>query len=161
MTPTYPDRDLTLEWLRAKRRHVERVFDGLTEEQARRPVLPSAWAPLAVVRHLALDVERWWFSRVLAGDDVWLPVGREGWTLDEPTTVEAELAAYRAECARSDEVVLATSPDAAPRWTDDGRVPHDDAREILLHVLVETATHAGHLDAARELIDGHQRLVLD
>lgn len=155
----HPDRELALEWLRAKRRHVEGVFEGLTEEQARRPVLPSGWSPLAVVRHLALDVERWWFARVLAGQDVWLPVGREGWTLEEPTTIAAELDAYRAECARSDAIVLATAPGAAP--ASDYDVPHGSAREILLHVLVETATHAGHLDAARELLDGHQRLVLD
>ncbi|WP_299054019.1 DUF664 domain-containing protein [uncultured Nocardioides sp.] len=161
MASAHPDRDLTLEWLRAKRRHVEGVFEGLTEEQARRPVLPSGWSPLAVVRHLALDVERWWFARVLAGQDVWLPVGREGWTLEEPTTIAAELEAYRAECARSDQIVLATAPDTAPALDDDGGIPYDDAREILLHVLVETTTHAGHLDAARELLDGHQRLVLD
>ena len=30
----------------------------------------------------------------------------------------------------------------------------------MLHMIIETATHAGHLDAARELIDGHQHLVL-
>jgi len=36
----------------------------------------------------------------------------------------------------------------------------DDLREILLHVITETACHAGHLDAARELIDGKQWLVL-
>ena len=35
-----------------------------------------------------------------------------------------------------------------------------DLREILLHVIAETATHAGHLDAARELINGRQWIVL-
>jgi hypothetical protein len=35
-----------------------------------------------------------------------------------------------------------------------------DLREILLHVITETACHAGHLDAARELIDGRRWLVL-
>jgi hypothetical protein len=36
----------------------------------------------------------------------------------------------------------------------------DDLREILLHVIAETACHAGHLDTARELIDGRQWMVL-
>jgi len=36
----------------------------------------------------------------------------------------------------------------------------DSVREILLHVITETAAHSGHLDAARELIDGKQHLVL-
>ena len=30
----------------------------------------------------------------------------------------------------------------------------------MLHMIVETATHAGHLDAVREILDGHQRLVM-
>ncbi len=34
------------------------------------------------------------------------------------------------------------------------------ARGILFHVIGETACHAGHLDAAREIIDGHQWIVL-
>ncbi|WP_311932176.1 DUF664 domain-containing protein [Microbispora sp. H11081] len=41
------------------------------------------------------------------------------------------------------------------------RQPPSDLREAILHVLVETETHAGHLDAVRELIDGKQFLVLD
>jgi hypothetical protein len=32
----------------------------------------------------------------------------------------------------------------------------DDLHEIILHVMVETACHAGHLDAVRELLDGRQ-----
>jgi hypothetical protein len=35
-----------------------------------------------------------------------------------------------------------------------------DLRCVLHHVITETACHAGHLDAARELIDGHQWLAL-
>ena len=36
----------------------------------------------------------------------------------------------------------------------------DDLRHVLLHVIAETACHAGHLDALRELIDGRQWMVL-
>ena len=39
--------------------------------------------------------------------------------------------------------------------------PHSSLREVLLHVIVETAEHAGHPDIRRELADGGQRLVLD
>ncbi len=38
--------------------------------------------------------------------------------------------------------------------------PPHDLREVLLHVITETTCHTGHLDAARELIDGRQGLVL-
>jgi hypothetical protein len=36
----------------------------------------------------------------------------------------------------------------------------DTTGEVILHVVVETATHAGHLDAVRELVDGRQWMVL-
>lgn len=48
------------------------------------------------------------------------------------------------------------SLDAPPaRWQDYfGNWRLRDVREIILHVIAETAVHAGHLDAARELLDG-------
>ncbi|MDI3194436.1 DUF664 domain-containing protein [Pseudarthrobacter sp. AL07] len=36
-----------------------------------------------------------------------------------------------------------------------------NGREILFRVLAETSVHAGHLDIVRELIDGHQNLVVE
>jgi hypothetical protein len=51
--------------------------------------------------------------------------------------------------------VLRGLPDESLRWPDyfgDWRLR--DVREIILHVITETAVHAGHLDAARELLDG-------
>ena len=77
---------------------------------------------------------------------------------------DAIFSAYRGEIARSNEIIRATSAGcrALPWWPDffgDWRL--DKLREIILHTMTETAMHAGHLDAARELIDGHQWLVLD
>jgi len=54
-------------------------------------------------------------------------------------------------------------PDAAPAlWPEElfGDWRLDNLREVILHVLTETAVHAGHLDAVRELIDGRTWLVL-
>ncbi len=45
------------------------------------------------------------------------------------------------------------APDAEGEWR------LHDVRDVLLHVITETACHAGHLDAVRELIDGQQWLV--
>jgi hypothetical protein len=73
------------------------------------------------------------------------------------------LALYREETGRADAVVRARPLDAAPAWWPDDWFPglaRRDLRGTLLHVLAETATHAGHLDAARELLDGRQWLVL-
>jgi hypothetical protein len=51
-----------------QREHVLGTLEGLAEEDLRRPVLPSGWSCLALLRHLSLDVERFWFPGVIAGD---------------------------------------------------------------------------------------------
>ena len=55
-----------------------------------------------------------------------------------------------------------TPVDAMPAWWPDffDNLPPRPLRKTLLHAITETATHAGHLDAARELADGSQWLVL-
>jgi len=70
---------------------------------------------------------------------------------------------YRQQIDLTNAIITATPLDAAPAWWPkelfgDWRL--DNLREIILHVLTETAVHAGHLDAARELIDGRTWLVL-
>lgn len=73
-------------------------------------------------------------------------------------------ARYRDEAQRTNEIVMATPLDAAPAWWPDdlfGDFRLDNLREVIVHVLIESATHAGHLDALRELIDGRTWLVLD
>jgi len=80
---------------------------------------------------------------------------------DRPASEVFDL--YREETARADKVIASSGLDQTPRWWPDYRDdrPPRDLRAAILHVLVETATHAGHLDAVRELIDGRQFLVLD
>lgn len=74
----------------------------------------------------------------------------------EAVAGEAMLDLYRRETAASDADLATLSLDAPPaRWPDyftSWRLR--DVREILLRVITETAAHAGHLDAARELLDG-------
>jgi len=73
------------------------------------------------------------------------------------------LDADRREIELADAIIAATSLDSAPAWWPEdlfGSWRLDDLREILLHVIAETACHAGHLDAAGELIDGRQWIVL-
>lgn len=151
-----------LRQLHAQRAHVLGILDGLPEEALRRPVLPSGWSCLGMVRHLALDVERFWFRSVVAGEEVELPTLDGAWRPGEGESADDVLALYRDESRRADRIVEATPLDAAPaRWPDFfGDLPPRDLRGTLLHVVVETATHAGHLDAARELLDGRQWLVL-
>lgn len=157
-----PDRDLLGAHLASQRRHVLRTLDDLSEADLHRAVLPSGWTMLAMVQHLALDVERFWFRWVMAGQDVALHEGDGAWRTAETMTGAEVRAAYAAECAAADAAIASLPLDAPHRqWPADWGPCHvDDLRDAILHVMTETAQHAGHLDAARELIDGHQNLVL-
>ena len=86
----------------------------------------------------------------------------DGWSVGDEVAPAEVVAAYREQARRSDEILRAADLDAAPSWWPEevfGEWRLDNVREIVLHVLVETAAHAGHLDAARELIDGRQWMV--
>jgi len=153
--------------LKGQRRHVLGILDGLSDSELRRPVLPSGWHCLGLVRHLALDVERWWFRRILAGESPealeFAGAPENAWEVTAEMSSESVLDLYRTEAALSDAIIESTPPDAAPRWWPDELWPDfriEAAREAVLHVITETATHAGHLDAARELIDGRTWMVL-
>jgi uncharacterized damage-inducible protein DinB len=152
-----------LGWIAAKRRHVLDQVEALPEDEQRRSRVPSGWTPLGAVQHLALDVERVWLRKVMGGEGVELPVGYEGWTVPASRSAADVLKEYTEE-ARLGAAAVADLPlDAGPVWWFDGAgdPPYSTLLEVLLHVLVETATHAGHLDIARELADGGRRLVLD
>jgi uncharacterized damage-inducible protein DinB len=155
--------DALLATLNAQRRHVLGILDGLSDEALRRPVLPSGWTCLGLVRHLALDVERFWFRAVVAGQSVELRTGAAAWQVGADEAAADVLAEYRRETELADAVIEATALDAAPAWwpvEEFPDLPEKNLRETLLHVVVETACHAGHLDAVRELIDGRTWLVL-
>ncbi|MGN6246179.1 MAG: DinB family protein [Motilibacteraceae bacterium] len=161
------ERELLLGYLQAQRRHVLGIVDGLDEEAMAKPVLPSGWSCRALVHHLALDVERLWFAAVQAAapDAVAYYADQpDGWQVPEGMTAAEVLELYRREAERADAVITRTPLDAAPAWWPEelfgtGWRMHD-LRQVVLHVLVETAAHAGHLDAARELLDGRQWLVI-
>jgi hypothetical protein len=120
---------------------------------------------VAVVHHLALDVERWWFQAIVAGD----PGARRyfddhpggAWGLPEAVDPAEVFDLYDVECAASEAVVAGLAPSDRPAWWPAGMGEEQTLREIVLHVITETATHAGHLDIVRETIDGSRWLVLD
>jgi hypothetical protein len=160
------ERDLVLRSLDTQRDHVLAAIDGLADEQLRRAVLPSGWCCLGLVQHLTLAVERYWCRTIIGGEPLgWFPEepGAD-WQVSPDTPVEEVLAGYRDELVRSNDVLARASLDAAPIQRDpiwDGwGVDFPDVRTIALHLITETATHAGHLDVARELLDGRQWLVV-
>jgi hypothetical protein len=146
-----------------QRGHVLGILDGLPDEALRRAVLPSGWTCLGLVHHLTWDVERYWFRGIVAGD----PAGQGGW--ESAWRVGPEVAArdvldgYQDEMGLADEIIASTSLDAGPAWWPErwGSWRVTDLRQVMLHVITETATHAGHLDAVRELIDGRTWQILD
>jgi hypothetical protein len=157
------ERDALLASLAAQREHVLDSLQGLTEAELRRAVLPSGWTCLGLVQHLTLDVERFWFRAVVAGEQVELATGDAAWQVEPSTPASYVLDAYREEIRLCDEILAATALDAGPAWWPAeifADLPERNLRATVLHVLTETACHAGHLDAARELIDGRQHLVL-
>ncbi|NHN54772.1 DUF664 domain-containing protein [Calidifontibacter sp. DB0510] len=157
------DQELLLTVLAAQRRHLLSAFEGLDEEQLRGSALPSGWTPLALVHHLTVDVEMWWFGAVIDGDaTVRAEIeAADGW---HPPDVRSStiFQRYAEASARSDAIVRRRGLAAAPVWWPDDHPRHlDTVAEVVLHVIAETAAHAGHADAAAELIDGRQWLVLD
>lgn len=165
------ERQLLLGHLNGARRHIQAQLEGLTDEQLRMPVLPSGWTCLGLVRHLTLGDERYWFETVMGGAplDYW-PEG-EGpddglaeWRVAADESSEQVIADYRAAIERADAIIEGLSLDDPPKspeaWWEQAGMNFSDLRHVLMHVISETATHSGHLDAARELIDGKQYLVL-
>ncbi|MFF8565550.1 DinB family protein [Streptomyces albidoflavus] len=152
--------------LEGQRRHVLGMVDGLGEADLRRPVLPSGWSCLGLVQHLALDVERFWFQAVFAGDaEVIASLAGMGdaWQVEAGVDAGAVLDRYRAEARIGDRLAAEGVADAPLAWWPghfEGEQHLHTLRDLLLHVITETACHAGHLDAARELIDGRRWLVL-
>jgi uncharacterized damage-inducible protein DinB len=135
--------------------------DGLTHAQLIVEHPPSALTLAGLLYHLALVEETWMEVRFsgLAERDPWSTVDWDAepdWEFEAAKTIEPEhlRARYREACERSRAAVAAASgPDqlsARPRR--DGR-PFS-LRWVLLHLIEETARHAGHADLLREAIDG-------
>jgi Protein of unknown function (DUF664) len=138
------------------------TLDGLSNVQLRTAVDPMTWAPISALHHLALDVERWWFQAIVANDARALgyfeanPGG--AWSVPEGTDV---FSLYQSECERSDDIISAADLDTTPAAWPEFLGPTQTIGQIVLHVTVETATHAGQLDIVREMLDGHQYRVLN
>jgi len=142
-----------LDWYRAVVGH---KVDGLTLDQARTVLTPTGLSILGVIKHLGL-VERDWFRETFAGERVGPADSGEDNSADfviEPgDTIESVLTFYRDEAERSRQVTAGSSLDSlSARETSLGE--HVSLRWVLVHMLEETARHAGHMDLMRENIDG-------
>jgi hypothetical protein len=154
-TPSDADeRETLIAFLDKYRETVLVKLDGLDRDQLSSRLLDSRTTLLGLVKHLIL-VEEWWFVTVMSGG----PEPEEDpddpdaeWLIVDGDTPGQIVADYRAAYAHSDEIARAQA-------SLDARVPgphrpDKSVRWILVHMLEETARHAGHADILRELIDG-------
>lgn len=167
MSSRLPDEQrVLLGALKQQREHIIEALQGLEARDLRRPVLPSGWSCLGLVNHLSVDVERFWFEAVIAGDERAVEEVRasssSAWEVSIDRPAEAVLMNYRDSIQQADEIAATCSFDDAPAWWPDffGSWRLHSVREIVVHVITETAVHAGHLDAVRELVDGKLHLTL-
>ena len=152
------ERATLVEFLRCQRLTLQVKCQGLDAAQlARRAVDPSTMSLLGLVRHLA-EVERSWFRRRFAGQDVPKryqseadPDGDFNGAVADQTVVDEAWAAWREEVAFAEQLVRDT--DLGFVGTDGGGGPIS-LRELLVHMVEEYARHNGHADLLRERIDG-------
>jgi uncharacterized damage-inducible protein DinB len=136
-----------LDWLR---RSLAEKLEGVSDDDARRRLVPSLTTLLGLVKHAAV-VEAGWFQYCFRGDED--PYGDdEGFDLEPSDTVASVLAFYSRECDKSRAIIDAAAPDDPAARRLDGR--DFNLRYILIHMIEETARHAGHADILREQIDG-------
>jgi uncharacterized damage-inducible protein DinB len=161
--PTPDERELLLGFIRWQREQVVATAAGLSEEQLR-------WTPedrlipiIGVINHLAHVEWRWVEGRYLGSE---FPPREEEFSLGTDITGAAVIDAYALQAERTERIVRAApSLDAACLGEEGGTGPahvllgFDDPitlRWVLLHVIEETAHHAGHADSTREMLDGAQ-----
>jgi hypothetical protein len=132
-------------------------LQGLSDEEARRAPTVSSLSLLSLIKHSA-TWERRWFQVILAGrnfPDEWPEVLSEEvdptFRLTDDDTVETVVADYREQIAASREIVGSLDLDMPCAWPE---MAHRNLRWVALHMIEETARHAGHADIIRETIDG-------
>ncbi len=137
--------------------------EGLSGEQLARAAVPPSGLTLGgLLNHLAL-VEDSWFRVRFLGEEYVQPWNRVDWDADPDWEFRTAAATdpdelrdrYRAACERSRAVVRATGDlDRLSVAVSRRTGVHFDLRWIVLHMIEETARHAGHADLLREAIDG-------
>jgi uncharacterized damage-inducible protein DinB len=153
--------DQLTRFLDLQRETILRKCEGLTQEQLARPHPPSSLTLAGLLNHLAL-VEDSWFCVRFSGrpeDERWAGID---WDADPDyefrTATEVEphelRSRYEEACVRSRDVVTGAQSLDQLSVQPRGNGQHFDLRWVMLHLIEETARHAGHADLLREAIDG-------
>lgn len=140
-------------FLEIQRAAVLAKLDGLSDPDAVLTPTASSLSVLTIVKHLAY-VDRRWFQLTVAGRDIpglWPPddPGRE-LRVDPDDSVATVRYLYETVIEESRAIAAAALPDDPCHPPDLGI----NVRWVMLHMIEETARHAGHADIIRETIDG-------
>ncbi len=182
--PLDPEREALLTTLALRRGFLLHAVRGLTDDAARSTPTVSALCLGGIVKHVS-EVESEWIDFVLGGaaaqdadwgsvdwsaigrlpeDEMpeWLRRKRDEFRLLADQTLAEVIASYEQVAQRTEQVVrdlpsldvdheLPAAPWFAPgaRWS---------ARDVLLHIIGETAHHSGHADILRETVDGQKTM---
>jgi hypothetical protein len=126
--------------------------DGLTEEQARRSLVPSRTTLLGLVKH-ATFVERVWFDEAVtcrSRAEIGIPATPdESFILDDDDTIASVQRSHREACEASRRATSSLGLDDMVLGNRRGPLP---LRWVYLHTLRELAQHCGHAEILRELL---------
>lgn len=169
IAPATAEHEELLATLAHHRGFLRHTIGGLTDEQAGLMPTASELSIGGLVKHVTA-MEEGWVRFIVEGTQAmvfdWTPeaiAAREAeFTMLPHDSVESLLARY-ADVAAHTEVVIRALPDLgmshllpeAP-WFEPGA--SWSARRVLLHLLAETAQHAGHADILREALDGQKTM---
>lgn len=168
MTSTLPtltgERADLLEALTTHRNFLRYTVQGLSDEQATSRPTVSALTLAGLIKHVA-GTEAAWVRFIEGGPDAMAndpEAWEREWRLEPGQTLASVLEDYAAVARHTDELV-ASLPDldvshplpVAPWFPPNAR---RSARRVFLHIIAETAQHAGHADILRETIDGQKTM---
>jgi uncharacterized damage-inducible protein DinB len=162
VAPLVDEREVLLSFLGQQRDALRYALHGLDQDQASARSTVSELSLVGLVKHAAL-VERAWTTFLTTGDTgVFAPQDdwSDGFRLMEGETVEDVLSLADEQARVTEKVVSALEDLVAPLPPTTDLVPWIPAgvvwtaRWVLLHLIEETARHAGHADIIRESIDG-------
>ena len=129
-------------------------LDGISRELGIQRTVDSETTLLGIVKHLVW-VERWWFCDFMGGENPDYPWSEQDadadFRIEAEETVESLKQDYAAAVEEANAVIdAATSLDATGGSGENER----SLRWVLIHMIEETARHAGHMDIIRETLDG-------
>jgi uncharacterized damage-inducible protein DinB len=159
---TATEREALCGFLDLQRAALIRKVQGAGDADARQAPTASSLSLLGLLKHCTLW-ERRWFQNIVAGHsfpgefpELEVPedeMGAEDFRVDERDTAEHWVASFNRQASISRQITAERDLDTPCAWPP---LAHRNLRWVLLHMIEETARHAGHADIIRETIDGSQ-----